>query len=258
MENIMSNLKNNKNNVALLKMARDINSELNHRIRFTSNTEITYKGKPCTMCFDFMTCTPYYLTKSKKTVRGVEHSALGVNISIHYQEGCYGLNPCGFPQGLKNKLEYLDGKYSHYLKYSYKNILTIINYFYNSNFDNIVLLDSNYIINFFSYNDFNSDTFFKQENINYILEMYDKAIKFQELARYVIKMLKNSEYDNSSYYYNGSLFTVLVHWNCYNDILEFDLNNFTDSIDKMKDYEIPVEKIKNGRIEKGCKSNRLY
>ena len=147
---------------------------------------------------------------------------------------------------------------SHHLKYSYKNILTIINYFYKTKFNNVVLLDSRYIIND-NFNTFNSDTFFKQENINYILDMYDKAIKFQELASFKIKMLKDGiQYDNSSYYYNGSLFTVLVHWNCYNDILEFDLNNFVESIDKMKDYEIPVEKIKNGRIEKGCNSDKLY
>ena len=258
MSNIISNLKNNKNNVALLKMGCDINSELNHRIRFISNTEIIYKGKPCTMCFDFMTSTPYYLTKSLRTVRGVENSALSVDIFIHREDGCFGLFISSLPQSFKNKLEYLEGKYSHHLKYSYKNILTIINYFYKTKFNNVVLLDSRYIINF-DYDTFNSDTFFKQENINYILDMYDKAIKFQELASFKIKMLKDgSQYDNSSYYYNGSLFTVLVHWNCYNDILEFDLNDFVESIDKMKDYEIPVEKIKNGRIEKGCNSDKLY
>jgi hypothetical protein len=250
----MSNTRKN-NNVALLKMGCD-NNELNHRIRFISNTEITYKGKPCTMCCDFMTCTPFYLTKSKKTVRGVENSALTLDFQYTDETGCS--RAVVLPEALKNKLEYLEGKYSHYLKYSYKNILTIINYFYKTKFNNVVLLDSNYIINF-DYDTFNSDIFFKQENINYILDMYDKAIKFQELASFKIKMLKDgSKYDNSSYYYNGNLFTVLIHWNCYNDILEFDLNNFIDSIDKMKDYEIPVEKIKNGRIEKGCNSDKLY
>lgn len=258
MENIISNLKNNKNNVALLKMARDCENGLNHRIRFISNTVVTYKGKPCTMCFDFMLATPYYLTKSLRTVKGVVNSALGIDIYINRGDGCFRLFVSSLPQPLKNKLEYLEGKFSNYLKYSYKNILTIINYFYKTKFNNIVLLDSNYIISF-AYNDFNSDTFFQQENINYILEMYDKAIKFQELATYKIKMLKDgSQYDNSSYYYNGSLFTVLVHWNCYNDYLEFDLNNFIESIDKMKDYQIPVEKIKNGRIENGCNSDKLY
>lgn len=250
----MTNTRKN-NNVALLKMGCDINNELNHRIRFKSNTIVNYKGRKITMSCDFMICTPFYLTKSKKTVRGVENSALTLDFQYTDETGC---SWCVvLPKALENKLEYLEGKYSHYLKYSYKNILTIINYFYKTKFNNIVLLESNYIINFF-YNDFNSDTFFQQENINYILDMYDKAIKFQELARYVIKMLKNSEYDNSSYYYNGSLFTVLVHWNCYNDYLTFDLNNFIESIDKMKDYEIPVEKIKSGRIAHGCSSDKLY
>lgn len=50
MSNIISNLKNNKNNVALLKMGCDINSELNYRIRFTSNTVVNYKGRKITMC----------------------------------------------------------------------------------------------------------------------------------------------------------------------------------------------------------------
>ena len=256
MSNIISNLKNNKNNVALLKMGCDINSELNYRVRFTSNTVVNYKGRKITMCCDFMICTPFYLTKSKKTVRGVENSALTLDFQYTDETGCsYGVV---LPQALENKLEYLEGKYSRYLKYSYKNILTIINYFYKTKFNNVVLLDSRYIVNF-DYDTFNSDTFFKQENINYILDMYDKAIKFQELASFKIKMLKDgSQYDNSSYYYNGSLFAVLVHWNCYNDILEFDLNDFVESIDKMKDYEIPVEKIKNGRIEKGCNSDKLY
>ena len=250
----MSNTRKN-NNVALLKMGCDCGNGLNHRIRFTSNTKVSYKGKNVTMCCDFEMCTPFTLNKSGKTIRGEEYSALVLAFQYTDEEGCsWGVV---LPQGLKNKLEYLEGKYSHYLKYSYKNILTIINYFYKTKFNNIVLLDSNYIINFF-YNDFNSDTFFQQENINYILDMYDKAIKFQESARYVIKMLKNSEYDNSSYYYNGSLFTVLVRWNCYNDYLKFDLNNFIESIDKMKDYQIPVEKIKNGRILCGCKSGRLW
>lgn len=241
--------------VYLLKMGMDAENGLNHRIRFTTTTNTTFRNEAVNICFDFSLVTPWYSKKGKttsKTVYGAANSALGVETWRQYKEGCYGLDISNYPEELKKELEYLPAPFDTRLKYTYKNILTIINYFYKTNFTNLELVDSRYI------KGFNYDTF-KSDEVIIDFDTYEKAKYIEHLACEKIKSLKvGCKYDNSSYYFDGDTFNILIHYNCYNDIVKLDLSDFAKAIDTIKAYTIPEKEIREAIAQHGISSNKLY
>lgn len=225
---------NTTNNIYLLKMGMDTQNGLNHRIRFISKNW-TYKGEQVEVCIDFMLCTPWTLKKSK-TIRGVENSGLALDFQYTDSEGSWGLSHI-FKEVVTADLDYFEAPFDRYLKYSY---------------DNIVLLDSRFIKNF-DYNNFFSDEYIHDQ------EAYKKAIDFKAIAEAKIKQIKSEcKYDNSSYYYDGDIFKVLVHYNCYNDYLTFNLDSWDEAIKQINEYVMPEEKIRAAIARHGISSKRLY
>ena len=241
--------------IYLLKMGADAQNGLNHCIRFRTKNW-TYEGEKVETCIDFMLCTPWTCKKSKsgksKTIRGVEYSALGLDFQYTNSDGSWGLSH-KLKEVLKTELEYFEAPFNNWLKYSYDNILKIINFLLKENYNNIVLLDSSFIKNF-NYNNFFSDEYKHNENA------YNLAVSFKEIAEAKIKQLKSEcKYDNSSYYYDGNLFKVLVHYHCYNDYLTFDLeNNLVEALKQINNYVIPEDKIRLAMAQHGIRSTKLY
>ena len=245
---------NTTNNIYLLKMGMDTQNGLNHRIRFVSKNW-TYKGEQVEVCIDFMLYTPWTCKKSKngnsKTIRGVENSGLGLDFQYTDSKGSWGLSHI-FKEVVTADLDYFEAPFNNYLKYSYDNILKIINFLLKANYNNIVLVDSRFIKNFIS-NNFFSDEYIHDQ------EAYQKAIDFKAIAEAKIKQIKSEcKYDNSSYYYDGNVFKVLVHYNCYNDYLTFDLNNWDEAIKQINEYVMPEDKIRAAIARYGISSKRLY
>lgn len=245
---------NKTNNIYLLKMGMDTQNGLNHRIRFISKNW-TYKGEQVEVCIDFMLCTPWTLKESKKgkskTIRGVENSGLELDFQYTNIEGTWGLSHI-FQEIVTADLDYFEAPFDKYLKYSYDNILKIINFLLKANYNNIVLVDTNFIINF-NYISFFSDEYIHDQ------EAYQKAIDFKAIAEAKIKQIKSEcKYDNSSYYYDGNIFKVLVHYNCYNDYLSFDLNNWDEAIKQINEYVMPEDKIRSAISQHGIRSSKLY
>ena len=240
--------------IYLIKMGMDTNEGLNHRIRFISKNW-TYKGEQVEVCIDFMLCTPWTLKKSKngkpKTIRGIENSGLGLDFQYTDSKGSWGLSHI-FKEVVKTDLEYCETPFNNYLKYSYDNILKIINFLLKANYNEILLINSSFIKNF------NYDTFFSDE-YDHDQETYKKAIDFKEIAQTKIKQIKSEcKYDNSSYYYDGNVFKIIVHYNCYNDYLTFDLDNWDKAIKQINDYKMPEDKIRLAISQHGIKSSKLY
>ena len=248
-------MKNTTKNIYLLKMGVDTQNGLNHRIRFISKNW-NYKGEKVKVCIDFMLCTPWTFKKSKsgksKPIRGVENSGLGLDFEYTDSNGSWGLSH-KLKEVIKTDLEYFEAPFNNYLKYSYENILKIINFLLKTNYNNIVLVDSSFIKNF-NYNNFFSDEY-KHDEISYNL-----AVSFKEIAEIKIKQIKSEyKYDNSSYYYDGNLFKILIRYTCYNDYLTFDLeNNLVEALKQINNYVIPENKIRLAISQYGIKSSKLY
>lgn len=149
----------NTNTIYLLKMGMDEKETgLNHRIRFTSKNCI-YNNKKTDICIDFMLCTPWTIKTSKsgktrRTVRGAENTALVLDAQFTDESGSWALH---LPEELKTTLEQYEAPFERYYKYTYENILKVINYLLQANYTNIQLLDR-HAPNFI-YNTFGSDTY---------------------------------------------------------------------------------------------------
>lgn len=241
---------NTTNNIYLLKMGSDTQNGLNHCIRFISKNW-NYKGEQVEVCIDFMLCTPYYLNIKNKVVRGVENSGLGLDFQYTDSRGSWGLSH-KLKEVITADLDYFEAPFDRFLKYSYDNILKIINFLLKAKYSNIVLLDSRFIKNF-NYNNFFSDEYIHDQ------EAYQKAINFKAIAEAKIKQIKSEcQYDNSSYYYDGDIFKVLVHYNCYNDYLISNLDNWDEAVKQINEYVMPEDKIRKAISQHGIKSSKLY
>lgn len=247
-------MENTQNNIYLLKMGSDTQNGLNHRIRFYSKNW-TYRGEQVKVVIDFMICTPWTLKKTKngnsKIIRGIEESGLGLDFQYTDSRGSWGLAHC-FKEVVTVDLDYFEAPFDRYLKYNYENILKIINFLLKANYNNIVLVESNYIKNF-DYKSFFSDEYIHDE------KSYQNAIAFKKIAQEKIKQIKSKcKYDNSSYSYDGDLFKITIHYNCYNDYLLFDLNNMDQAIKQINEYVIPEDKIRLAITQHGIHSSKLY
>ena len=244
----------NTNTIYLLKMGMD-NQEtgLNHRIRFTTKNGFYNNNQNVNICIDFMLVTPWTIKKSKsgksKTIRGAENTALGIDAQHETDHGCYGLK---LDAELEAQLERMPAPFERYFKYSYDNILKIINYLLKANYTNIQLLETRYIHNY-DYRTFNSDTYKHNK------KMYDNAEQFEQLAKAkIVEVKPGVKYDNSSYYYNEQgQFQVCIHYNCYNDHLTFDLSNMEEATKQLNNYTMPEEEIKKA-ISQWCARNKGY
>lgn len=243
----------NTNTIYLLKMGMDNEQTgFNHRIRFQSNNCI-YRGEKTNICIDFGLCTPWTIKTTKsgksKTIRGAENTALNLDAQFTDESGSWALH---LPEELKAQLEKYEAPFERYYKYTYENILKIISYLLQQNYNNIQLLERKYIQNY-DYNTFESDTYKHDKT------MYDNAQQFEELAKAKIAEVKPGvKYDNSSYYYNEQgQFQVCIHYNCYNDHLTFDLSNMEEAINKLNNYTMPEEEIKKAIVE-WCNRNKGY
>lgn len=138
-------------NIYLLKMGADTDGGLNHRIRFQSKkTKIDKNIK--FLCIDFLIASPLKYEKGKyKSVKNKK--SLCFDIYTHYNNICYRGK---LPESVINALEKYPDVKTNNIVYNYNNILMIINYFLNENYNNIVLLEIKNIKNF-SFETFESD-----------------------------------------------------------------------------------------------------
>lgn len=127
-----------------------------------------------------------------------------------------------------------------YLKnYTKKDLLYFINKQFNTNYDEIVVVSS---LSQFDYNKTTGDEF--------ILDT-EKLAKVMEIDKYFYsyeKETRKKEYPNYSIYWNDEKLEVLLHYNCYNDIVIID-----DVYNYNFDYKKPDEEIlKNAALSHGC------
>ncbi len=234
-------------NIYLLKMGADKN-ELNHRIRFESDN-VKIDKNINNVCIDFLITNPiYYKNGTYKT--DTTKNALGVDIYIHKNNNCYRGE---LPENILNTLEKHNAKTNNII-YNYDNILKIINYYTNKNYNNIILLDCRYIKNF----DFN---IFKSDNFEIDFISYFNALNIEKYAHEkIINELKPGvKYDNTSYYFNGDNFEILIHYNCYNDII--NIKNINDIYKAKKEIDSitrPDHEIKKAISQHNLNTNTLY
>lgn len=241
---------NTTNTIYLLAMGGYTQNGLNHRIRFISKNW-NYRGEQVEVCIDFMLCTLYYLNKKNKVVRGVENSGLGLDFQYTDSRGSWSLSH-KLKDVVTADLDYFEAPFNNCLKYSNENILKIINCLLNANYNNIAIVNCRYIKNW-NYNNFFSDEYVHDN------ETYMKALRFEVIAEAKIKQIKSEcKYDNSSYYYDGNLFKILVHYNCYNDYLTFNLDNWDEAVKQINEYVMPEDKIRKAISQHGIKSSKLY
>lgn len=240
----------------LLKMGMDIvpdeNTQAeNHRIKFCTRTEDKE------YIIEFGTCAPFKLKENKaktehKVVYGLDNTAFYIDgqyraISSEDYEPWYRFDI----ETLDLDLEKVEG-FENHTKYTYNNILKIVNKLLGSDFDTIKLLECRYIV-CFDFNTFDSAKF----ELNEI--MYNRAMEFEKLAKQKIDSIKvDCRYNNSSYYYEGKDFMVTVHYNCYNDINYFNLEDYDKAVEQLNNYKMPVDKIKMAIKERGLNPNHLY
>jgi len=240
--------------IYLLKMGMDTPEKLNHRIRLLSKNYI-HENEKSKICMEFMLTTPYTKKETRsgksKIIHGKENSALAFDIQYQDKnEQWWGIRE--FIKIIPCDLEYLEKPFERYIKYSYENILKIINFLLNSNYNNIILIEQRFIKNY------NNNNFFNDEYIH-DEKSYQQAIAFKKIAQEKIKQIKSGcRYDNSSYYYDGNIFKVLIHYNCYNEYLSFDLDNWDKAIKQINEYVIPEDKIRKAISQHNIKSSRLY
>ena len=234
-------------------MGMDAQNGLNHRIRFISNN-IKIDKKIKNIVIDFHISTPL-IYKNLKYKRIENKIALTFEIWAEYEN-----NICRryeFPTEVLESLETFENpqiKANKY-KYTYDNILILCNYLLNKNFNNIILLDCNYIKNF-SYNNFESDNFIFNElcyNNAAELEKYAQNKIMQDLKPFC------KYHDNTSYRFNGEIFEIIIHYNCYNDIILIDnIENLDAAKKQVDEIKRPDEKIKQALLYNGLNTNKLY
>lgn len=205
---------------------------------FKSNN-FKYKNELCKLYLEFNRVRPYAAKQTKsgknKIVYGEDYSALWIDTQYTTDKGSYRLE---LPEKLIEILEKMPAPFERYYTFTDKNILTVINYLMKTKYNAVETIDTRYINN--KQIEFISDEHEHNET------MYNNAIQFEQLAKAKIMQVKaGCRYDNSSYYYNSNGdFEVLIHYNCFNDRVQFDLSNMEEAINKLNNYTIPEEQIK--------------
>ena len=245
-------------NLYLLKMGADSANGFNHHIRFISNN-IKIDSNIDKIIIDFQLCSPI------ENYNKFFEKALYIESFAYYKnENC--CKRYTFPASELETLETFESYYnikSIKYKYNYNNILHLCNYLLNENFNNIVLLEPRFIKNF-DFELFKSDTFiFDPLSYNNAVELanYAKNKIMQDLKPF-------SKYDNTNYIFNGEIFEIIIHYNCYNDIILIDnIENLDAAKKKVNEIKRPDELIKESikkyyskyfKNIKDINTNKLY
>lgn len=227
----------------------DVGNDKNCRLRFIGTDASDNKE----VCLDIGCIRAVYYGGKKTPIYSKEdYNAMHIDTYKHEPSDKTGYKACyGFDLDLHD-LQRLEAPFNNKIAYTHDNILKAIKNLTGIQFDSIKLLDQRYIKGF-SWDDFNSCKY------SYDKQAYDNAQKLEAAARpKIMSIKKNVKYDNSSYYFDGDKFRVLIHYNCYNDIIDFDVNNMGECLKQIESYKLPEEEIKKAIANHGYKSNKLW
>ena len=139
---------------------------------------------------------------------------------------------------------HIDFRSDNYGNYTKKDILDYINKKFKTNYDELVVVSH---LSQFDYNKTTGDDF--------VLDV-KKLSKTLEIEKYFYdyeKEILKKQYPNHSIYWENDILKVLIHYNCYNDIVEIeDIYNYSFNYQKPSD-EFLREKANNYYAKfKGC------